>query len=138
MTDEELIERARARAQTIEKEDFISAEILDALASILKPKLWQPIASAPLGTYVTKRVSRTDDKVMTRRHYEPQWILVWQAGDRVRFTHWLPDVNRWNGFTREFPPTHWRECEPPNIDISPGEINEPQETASGLGTPGTS
>ena len=74
---------------------------------------WLPIESAPRGTY--RETPMANGKM--RRDFVPQWIDTWKPGGVVIRTYWLPDAERWNGYSKDYPPTHWHPTPlPPTLD----------------------
>ena len=82
---------------------------IDAAIAAREAEGWQPIETAPRGTYR----DTPGPKNATRNVFVPQSVDVWKQGGPVCRTWWLPDAERWNGYSKDFPPTHWRPLPAP-------------------------
>ena len=70
---------------------------------------WLDISSAPKGNF-----KDVDNGKVARKVFIPEWCLVWKKGDVVRYTHMLKD-GRWNGFSKNHPPTMWAKVTEPEL-----------------------
>ncbi|MBZ5673736.1 MAG: hypothetical protein LAP61_05760 [Acidobacteriia bacterium] len=64
---------------------------------------WQEIGTAPKG--MTKTIKSGKDS--TREAHVPQWVFVWKPGMEPTLSRYLPEQDRWSGFTKDAPPTLW-------------------------------
>ena len=64
---------------------------------------WKDISTAPKGHYEQKKTS----KGMADIHI-PEKVMTGRIGDPdTRPSYYIPHEDRWNGYTKESPPTHW-------------------------------
>jgi len=65
---------------------------------------WKDISSAPRGKIESRKGSKGFVDVLI-----PDMVVVCQKGGVPRISHYLPDDERWNGFTKKNPPEYWDE-----------------------------
>ena len=66
---------------------------------------WRPIRTAPTGS--TRTVEGAKGK---REIFVPDWVWTCRTSDgHVTKSHWLPDENRWNGWTAGAGPDLWQQ-----------------------------
>lgn len=89
------------------------------------PDGWEPIDSAPRGSVVKKTHHKTGKEYDSFVHVR---VLTWRAGGERMMSRFLPegtegarDGDRWEGYTRNHPPTHWLR----------GSETQPQEPSNG-------
>ena len=73
---------------------------------------WKPIDTAPRGRFVTSTFN-TSKGERERVDFKPEWIWSFRRSDgHMTPTYWLPKEERWNGYNKDMPPTHWHEYKP--------------------------
>ena len=76
-------------------------------------KAWEPIANAPKGT--TRQVTNAKG---TRDVFVAAWIWTCRTSDgHVTKSHWLPDEDRWNGWTKDAGPDLWQAIVTPEAPV---------------------
>lgn len=64
---------------------------------------WKSIETAPRSSYVEKKVGKNTLKFLSK-----SWVQVSRNGEDITLSYWLPQQERWVGFTKDSGPTHWR------------------------------
>jgi len=64
---------------------------------------WKRMSDAPLGHY--KGFTATNG-VVKKQHIIKRLIVI-RKGDEARTSHWMPDEERWHGYTKACPPDRW-------------------------------
>jgi len=63
---------------------------------------WQPIKSAPKGKYVTLKAGKG-----TKEVHVPERVHTWRKDGHSTISYYIPDEDRWAGYTVEAGPDKW-------------------------------
>ena len=70
--------------------------------------VWKKMEEAPKSIVTEKKVVREGKEVL-RSFVKPIYILAVTSDNNVLKTHWLPQEERWDLFSKNHPPKAWME-----------------------------
>jgi hypothetical protein len=74
---------------------------------------WQPIDTAPRGSFSKKK-----GLGLEYDYFVPHWVDTWKEGGEVIRSYLIESGDRWAGYTRTHPPTHWRPAPQPQPEVT--------------------
>ena len=68
------------------------------------------MSEAPLSEYVETETKSKSGKKTTSRVLKKKTVMTASTCKKVIRTYWLPDENRWAGYTPDVGPIAWQPC----------------------------